>query len=104
MRDAESGLNGAPSLRRHVDRDKQIAREQRLCDEIDLPRMAPTLQVARHIDLVALSQQVLRGLCLAVHLGLDHIPARGSFGFGHDALSASAAARSRKPSSAGAST
>src|SRR5207302_1439190 len=93
--------NRTPPLRRHIDGDEHVARKQRLCDEINLAGVTAALQITRQVDFVVLTLQILRGLCLAVHLGLHHIPARASR-FTHAAPSDLLGGR--RPSSAGERT
>ncbi len=100
-RDAKRRLYGSPALRRHVDRDEQITRKQRLRRDVKLAGMASALQVARQINFITLTHEIVRGLELAVHLRLNHIPALAGC-FAH-ALPPSLF-DSRRPSSAGART
>src|SRR5882672_1449738 len=101
-RHAEGGLNGSPALARDIDRHEHVTRKQRLRGEVHLAGVTAAFQIARQVDLVTLAQEVLRGLRLAVHLGLHHIPARADR-FTHAAPSV-AFAGGRRPKRAGAST
>src|SRR5262249_25278938 len=97
---ADGRMDRAPSLRRHVDRNEEVARKERRRDGLDPARVTAALLVARQVGLEALAAEMPDRLRLAVGLGLGHIPARlqGS----HGAISSKGSVRT--PSRVGAST
>src|SRR5882724_7715464 len=101
-RHAEGGLDRPPALARDIDRHEHVTRKQRLRGEVHLAGVPAALQIARQIDRITLTPEVLRGLHLAVHLRLHHIPARADR-FAHAEPSV-AFAGGRRPKRAGAST
>src|SRR5271154_3720712 len=56
-RHTKGRLDGSPTLRCDIDRNKHVARKQRLANEVNLSRMPTTLEVAREIDVKTLTLQ-----------------------------------------------
>src|SRR5262249_43281359 len=46
MRTADGRLQRAPALRRHIDRNEQVARKKRGADHVDAPGVSPPLEIA----------------------------------------------------------
>src|SRR6185312_11462986 len=101
MGDPKGRLDSTPSLRGKIDRDKEVAREQRTRDGLDLAGVAAAFEVARQIDGKSLPAKMIGGLGFAVDMRLHDEPARIGLGRDHPTAPSGDA---RRPRSSGAST